>query len=353
MAAITGTKGKSTTTAALGAMLREAGGDVRVGGNIGQAVTGHRGGIDRRHRLRAGGVELPARGHGHLPPAGGGLPEPLRRPPRPPRQLRGVRAGQGPHLRQPDRGRLGGGERGRSRGAGAGAAGRPGAVPAVPSRRATGGGAFFDGRRGPARAATASTRTLFHRARRAAARRAPGLRPPGRGHRGPPDGRARRRRSGARCAAFTRRGARAGARGRDRRRRLLQRLQGHQRGRRAQEPGGLRRPRAPHPRRPLQGRRLRRPRAPRCARTARPCWPSARPRRASRRRWPRWCPWSPARSLREAVERGLPPRRARRHGAAGPRLLVLRHVRDYADARPRLQGRGAARWPRAARGADG
>ena len=40
VAAITGTKGKSTTTAALGAMLREAGRDVRVGGNIGEAVTG-------------------------------------------------------------------------------------------------------------------------------------------------------------------------------------------------------------------------------------------------------------------------------------------------------------------------
>jgi UDP-N-acetylmuramoylalanine--D-glutamate ligase len=40
VAAITGTKGKSTTTAALGAMLKEAGRDVRVGGNIGQAVTG-------------------------------------------------------------------------------------------------------------------------------------------------------------------------------------------------------------------------------------------------------------------------------------------------------------------------
>jgi UDP-N-acetylmuramoylalanine--D-glutamate ligase len=40
VAAITGTKGKSTTTAALGAMLREAGGDVRVGGNIGAALTG-------------------------------------------------------------------------------------------------------------------------------------------------------------------------------------------------------------------------------------------------------------------------------------------------------------------------
>jgi UDP-N-acetylmuramoylalanine--D-glutamate ligase len=40
MAAVTGTKGKSTTTAALGAMLRADGGDVRVGGNIGEALVG-------------------------------------------------------------------------------------------------------------------------------------------------------------------------------------------------------------------------------------------------------------------------------------------------------------------------
>jgi UDP-N-acetylmuramoylalanine--D-glutamate ligase len=40
MAAITGTKGKSTTTAALGAMLREAGMDARVGGNIGAPLVG-------------------------------------------------------------------------------------------------------------------------------------------------------------------------------------------------------------------------------------------------------------------------------------------------------------------------
>ncbi len=38
--AVTGTKGKSTTTAALGAMLRAAGGDVRVGGNIGDPLSG-------------------------------------------------------------------------------------------------------------------------------------------------------------------------------------------------------------------------------------------------------------------------------------------------------------------------
>ena len=40
LAAITGTKGKSTTTAALGAMLREAGLDARVGGNIGSPLIG-------------------------------------------------------------------------------------------------------------------------------------------------------------------------------------------------------------------------------------------------------------------------------------------------------------------------
>jgi UDP-N-acetylmuramoylalanine--D-glutamate ligase len=40
VAAVTGTKGKSTTTAALGTMLREAGFDARVGGNIGAPLVG-------------------------------------------------------------------------------------------------------------------------------------------------------------------------------------------------------------------------------------------------------------------------------------------------------------------------
>jgi UDP-N-acetylmuramoylalanine--D-glutamate ligase len=40
LAAVTGTKGKSTATAALGAMLRAAGRDARVGGNIGEPLVG-------------------------------------------------------------------------------------------------------------------------------------------------------------------------------------------------------------------------------------------------------------------------------------------------------------------------
>ena len=37
---VTGTNGKSTTTALIGHILKEAGRDVRVGGNIGDAVLG-------------------------------------------------------------------------------------------------------------------------------------------------------------------------------------------------------------------------------------------------------------------------------------------------------------------------
>ncbi len=48
LAAITGTKGKSTTTAALGAILQEAGLDVRVGGNIGTPLIGLVEGSDER-----------------------------------------------------------------------------------------------------------------------------------------------------------------------------------------------------------------------------------------------------------------------------------------------------------------
>lgn len=51
LAAVTGTKGKSTTTAALGAMLREAGLDVRVGGNIGAPLVGLLSGVSPETRF--------------------------------------------------------------------------------------------------------------------------------------------------------------------------------------------------------------------------------------------------------------------------------------------------------------
>lgn len=52
VAAVTGTKGKTTTTAALGAMLREGGAaDVRVGGNIGAPLTGLLEGADDATRF--------------------------------------------------------------------------------------------------------------------------------------------------------------------------------------------------------------------------------------------------------------------------------------------------------------
>ncbi len=83
------------------------GGDVRVGGNIGTPLVGLVEGSTGADRLRGRGVELPARGHRALPPARGGLAEPLARPPRPPPVARGLRRGEGAHLREPDGRRTG------------------------------------------------------------------------------------------------------------------------------------------------------------------------------------------------------------------------------------------------------
>ena len=260
-----------------------------------QAVTGLvEGATDGRpsscSRSRASSSRAPTRFH----PQRGRLPEPLRRPPRPPRQLRGVRAGQGAHLREPDRGRLGGGERRRPGGAGAGAAraarGRCRSIPPAP---AASDGAFFDGRRRALRSDGAHGDASSPRATCALPGDAPGAatswpRPP------PRACWARRAEAIApRRARLPRRRARAGARGRDRRRRLLQRLQGHQRRGRAQEPGGLRRPGARDPRRPLQGRRLRatwRPPLRAHGKAVLAIGEATRAHRARRsRRWCRWC----------------------------------------------------------------
>jgi hypothetical protein len=100
-------------------------------------------GLDRGHRLRPRGVELPARGHRGLPPAGGGVPEPVPRPPRPPPELRRLRPGQGAHLPQPDRGGLGGRQRRRPCRA---ALARAGRAPLLPFHPRAGGPAPEGGR---------------------------------------------------------------------------------------------------------------------------------------------------------------------------------------------------------------
>ena len=332
VAAVTGTKGKSTTTAALGAMLREAGFDARVGGNIGAPLVGLVEGSTEATDVRGRGVELPARGHGALPPARGGLAQPLPRPPRPPPLARGLRRGQGAHLRQPGAGGLGGRERRRPRRARAGPRARApasssSASPA--SRSPSGDGAFFEG--GLAQFRLDGRReTLFRRDEVVL----PGAHLVG-------DllvAAAAARLLGAPAEAIARavrglpgRRARARARGHDRRGRVLQRLEGHERRGRAPQPRGLRPAGAGRARRALQGRGLRRPR-PRAARpTAGACWPSARRASASRRPSRASVPVDACASLREAVERARAAARPGDVVLLAPACSSFDMFADYAD----------------------
>ena len=101
------------------------------------------------------------------------------------------------------------------------------------------------------------------------------------------DAAARRHARGRRrdAAHVSRSAASHGARAHGERRRLLERLEGHERGRDAEEPRGIRGPQgAPHPRREGQGRRLRAARPARGAEVPGGFSPSARRRRRSRRR---------------------------------------------------------------------
>ena len=128
----------------------------------------------------------------------------------------------------------------------------------------------------------------------------------------------------------------------DRRRRLLQRLEGHQRRGRAPQPRGLQRARGADPRRALQGRRLRR--AAPVASRPRPCCRGDRRSDGTRRCRSRGDAPSRARPRRSgtpsfALARLRTPGRRR---AARARLLLLRHVQGLRRARPRVQGRGQA-----------
>ncbi len=99
---VTGTNGKTTTCELLGAILRSAGAEVAVAGNVGHAarVAGGGGGEPRA----VGGVrvlELPARGRPGLRPRVRGAAERRGGPPRPPRHARRLPRGQAAHLRKP------------------------------------------------------------------------------------------------------------------------------------------------------------------------------------------------------------------------------------------------------------
>ena len=112
--AITGTKGKSTTTTLTGRMLEEGGHRVLVGGNIGHALSAQvdesTDETDPRHR----GEQLPARDRGDVCAVDRRAAELLAGSSRSPRERRGIRRGQGADLRASDRGRLGRAQRRRS-----------------------------------------------------------------------------------------------------------------------------------------------------------------------------------------------------------------------------------------------
>ena len=113
---VTGTNGKTTTSSG---SARCSAPRARGRGR-GQRRAGdrrRRGAARRLDRLRA--LELPARGRPRAPPAGRRADQPRARPPRPPRDLRGVPRREAADLREPGRG----GHRGRAarvRGAGQG-----------------------------------------------------------------------------------------------------------------------------------------------------------------------------------------------------------------------------------------
>ena len=108
--AITGTKGKSTTTTLVGRMLEAAGRRVLVGGNIGvpRQRAGRR--VDRRHRARHRSQQLSARNDRHVPAVDRGAAQLLARSPRSASRRSGVCRGQAADLREPAPGRLGGRE---------------------------------------------------------------------------------------------------------------------------------------------------------------------------------------------------------------------------------------------------
>ena len=104
---ITGTNGKTTTTALLGAMFDAAGVAGRGGGQHRPAADEprRRAFAGRMGRVRA--LLVPARGHRDAPLPDRGAAQPRARPPRPARVVRGLSRREAPHLRAADRRRPG------------------------------------------------------------------------------------------------------------------------------------------------------------------------------------------------------------------------------------------------------
>ena len=303
VAAITGTKGKSTTTAALGAMLREAGGDVRVGGNIGQAVTGIVEGStdDTMFVLEVSSFQLEGtdtfRPHvavflnlsaDHLDRHASYEEYGQAKA----RIFANQTASDWAVVNADDPAVLALARQGKA---------RPVAFhPAAPASR----GRVLRRARARASRRRDHDEVLFDRAdvrlpgehlasdllAAATAARLMGA---------PVDAIRRAVRSYTGVEHVLERVAEIA------RRRLLQRLQGHQRRGRAQEPGSLRRARARRSSAAATRAATSRTSRPPCARTARRCWPSASPRRASSQALAAVVPVVPCGSMREAVERGL------------------------------------------------
>ena len=344
---ITGTNGKSTTTALAAALLRAAGHDAVACGNFGTPWISFATKA-RRERERLGpedvgrrALVLPARGHPAVRARRRRPPEPHARPPRPLPLDGRLRRREGADLREPARGAGRRPQRGR------------------PARRA-------DPAARPALRVLAGTRSrrsapwlkddLFvadvnGKGPRVIAKRSD-LALPGRAQR-------RERARGARGDAAARRHAGAGRRdvprlprpapphgprADARRRHVVERLEGDERRRDAEEPRGLRRrARPPHPRRQGQGRRLRPPRAARRRRRPGRSSRSARPRPRSRRR-SRSIPGVDARRSAGTLEKAV--EEAARRAAPGDVVLLLARVRVV---RPVPQLRAPRRGVRAAR----
>ncbi len=128
--AVTGTNGKTTTVELLGAIWRAAGLPVAVAGNVGTPLSSLPGEVDPDATIVCEVSSFQAEDASELRARRRRAAEPDARPPRPPRQLRGLPRGQAEPVRPPDAGP--GGDRARlDRAAGRRAARAAGRGPAA------------------------------------------------------------------------------------------------------------------------------------------------------------------------------------------------------------------------------